>query len=128
MAPSVLAAYTRATSGPMGDSEPPEATASASGKAAPSAMVVGSRSTPTPNACQNTIGPKAASGAATAAATISGRREAANQAAVVAATAQVTSVSASQTAGRVVRRARRAPAADPMAIPLMNAAAIVANA
>jgi hypothetical protein len=38
------------------------------------------------------------------------------------------SIDASHSAGREVRRARRAPTADPMAMPLMNDAAIVANA
>ncbi len=46
----------------------------------------------------------------------------------LAAIAAPTSIIASQTAGRVVRRASWVPSADPNARPLMNAAAIVANA
>ena len=55
-------------------------------------------------------------------------RVAVSQAAPLAAIADVTSIAASHTAGRSTRRASRVPIADPIASPLMNAAAIVANA
>src|SRR5438093_2189891 len=49
-------------------------------------------------------------------------------AAAAALTDDTITIAASHTAGRAVRRATRAPAADPIASPAMNAAAIVANA
>ena len=55
-------------------------------------------------------------------------RVAVTHAAPLAAIAAVTSIAASHTAGCSTRRATRVPSADPIASPLMNAAAIVANA
>jgi hypothetical protein len=55
-------------------------------------------------------------------------RVAVSQAAPLAAIADVTSVADNQTAGLSTRRAMRVPTADPIASPLMKAAAIVANA
>src|SRR5437867_7135016 len=126
MAPGVFAAESLAASRP-GDNPWPAA-ASASGNVAPSARVIGSNSRATVAAWAATTGPKAAVGAATSAATISGIRVAAYQAAPLAVTAETNSMAASHTAGCAARRAIRTPAADPIASPLMNAAAIVAKA
>ena len=81
-----------------------------------------------PNACVMTTCVNAAAGSATCAATISGIRVAVYHAAPVAEIAETTSIDDSHTAGRSTRRASRVPSADPIANPLMNAAAIVANA
>ena len=82
-----------------------------------------------PNACVTTTGVKAAAGSATCAGDDQRHpRVAASHAAPLAAIAETTSIAASQTAGRSTRRASRVPSADPIASPLMNAAAIVANA
>ncbi len=69
-----------------------------------------------------------AAGSATCIATDSGIRVAACQAVPAADTADTTSIAAIQIAGRRARRAMRVPPAEPTASPLMNAAAIVANA
>ena len=102
--------------------------ARANGKVAPSASVIGSSSSPMPNACVTITGVNDAAGSATCAATINGTRVAVNHAAALAAIAETTSIDDSHSAGRSTRRARRVPSADPIANPLMNAAAIVANA
>src|SRR5438132_4715716 len=59
---------------------------------------------------------------------MSGILVAATYAAAAAPTDDTVNIAASHTAGRALRRAMRAPAADPIASPAMNAAAIVANA
>src|SRR5262245_1830880 len=59
---------------------------------------------------------------------MSGIRVAAAYAATAALTDDIVSIAASHPAGSALRRAARAPAADPIASPAMNAAAIVANA
>ena len=107
---------------------PPPAAARASGNVAPRARVIGNSSSAVPSAWVTTTWVKAAAGSATWAATTSGIRVAVSHAAPLAAIAEVTSIAASHTAGRSTRRARRVPSADPIASPLMNAAAIVANA
>ena len=81
-----------------------------------------------PNACMTITCVNAAAGSATCPATISGMRVAVSHAAPLAAIADATSIADNQTAGRSTRRASRVPIADPIASPLMNAAAIVANA
>ena len=127
MAPSVFAVYTRAASSrPVGAA--PASTASASGNVAPSASVIGSSRIAIATACAAITCVNTTAGSATCAATMSGRRVAANHAAPLAATADMTSIAPSQIAGCAVRRASRVPAAEPSASPLMNAAAIVANA
>src|SRR5204863_4122065 len=82
----------------------------------------------TVTACRQTIDSKSAAGSATCSATTIGSLVAAYHADRTAATAPAQSIDASQSSGRAVRRARRVPAADPIASPLTNAAAIVANA
>ena len=51
-----------------------------------------------------------------------------NHAATVVVTDVTASITASQNAGRELRRASRTPRLDPIAMPVMNAAAMVANA
>src|SRR5439155_397771 len=79
-------------------------------------------------ACDTTRRPNTTLGSATCCAMTSGIRVAANHAAATADTALTRSIAASHVAGLEVRRAMRVAAADPIASPLMNAAAIVANA
>ncbi len=67
-------------------------------------------------------------GSATCTATDRGICVAAYQAVPAADTADTTSIAVIQIAGRRARRAMRVPIAEPIASPLMNAAAIVANA
>src|SRR5438874_1778167 len=127
MAPMVLAVYTRAASVPVVD-VPPDATASASGNVAPSASVIGSSSKAVPAACLITRLVNPRFGSVTWAATMSGILVAATYAAAEAATDDIVNIAASHTAGRALRRTTRAPAADPIASPAINAAAIVAKA
>ena len=130
MAPTVFAAYTRDVMRATDASAEtgPDAAASAKGNVAPSATVIGSRSNATLAACDTTRRPNTMLGSATCCAMTSGIRVAANHAAATADTALTRSIAASHVAGLEVRRAMRVAAADPIASPLMNAAAIVANA
>src|SRR5687767_9054797 len=66
--------------------------------------------------------------AATSRAMISGMRDAMNHAATIVVTAVVTSMAASQKVTLVLRRLTRTPKLDPSAMPVMNDAAIAANA
>src|SRR6516225_34524 len=100
----------------------------ASGNAAPSAKVIGRSNAVTTTAWIRTSRAKTTFGSATCAAVTSGRRVAANVADADAATPLTINDHASQRITLWERRAIRVPAVDPIASPVTNAAAIVANA
>src|SRR5688500_5812600 len=101
--------------------------ARASVKVAPSDTLAGRRTRMTPSALRVTS--EAASPlAATSRAMINGMRDAVNHAPRIVLTAVAQSIAASQNVRRVLRRLRRTPKLEPSAMPVMNAAAMAANA
>jgi hypothetical protein len=99
----------------------------ASGKAAPSAIVIGSCMTMPRPICNAITDPNVVSGRVTAEAITSGKRSTA-VAAASAAPAAIISTMPSHAPGRRVRGRSAAATAAPIARPLMNATSIALNA